>query len=56
LSASAAELGGVGDGYARRRPDNAKMGLGGFGMGRTWRRRKSRDVVRTRAERETGVK
>ena len=37
-SVSAAEGGGVGDEYASRRPDSAKVGLKVCDMGRTWRR------------------
>jgi len=44
LCASTAEDGGVGDEYASRRPDSAKVGLEVCEMGRTWRRGNSRDV------------
>ena len=38
MSASAAEDGGVGDEYASRRPDSAKMRFVVGDIGRVWRR------------------
>ena len=38
MFASVAEEGGVGDEYASRRPDSAKMGFEACDIGWTWRR------------------
>ena len=50
-----AEDGGVGDEYASRRPDSAKVGSNVCDIGRTWRRGNSRVVDENTCRAEDGL-